>query len=145
MKKYVITLSENFPATHSKKGQPTNFISSIKNENKKHTIRRNYHFWKKRIDEIKKGNAQLHVRTWSKKPYASPQVEHFVLGKEHGVGIQKFTQKNKGFRINGIDNFRLNHIAENDGLSLDDFKEWFKKVEAGEELAIIHFGKFRYL
>lgn len=91
MKKYVITVSEKFPASHSKKGEPTNFVENIKNGIKIHTIRTNYGFWKKRFLEIEKGLAELHIRTWSGKPYASKQVEQFVFGKGDGIGIQKLT------------------------------------------------------
>ena len=35
-------------------------------------------------------------------------------------------------------------IANNDGLSLDDWKEWFKGYDLSQSMAIIHFTKFRY-
>ena len=38
----------------------------------------------------------------------------------------------------------LENIAYNDGLSFEDWKEWFKKYDISKKLAIIHFTKFRY-
>jgi len=145
MKKYIITVSEVFPKTHSNAGEPTQFVRKIKNFRKLHTIRTNYEFWKKRIDEIQAGKAQLHIRTWSGKPYASKQVEHLILGKQDGVGIQKLVPGKVGYNLDGIDyNGDIGLFCTNDGLSYKDFKEWFKKVKPNEELAIIHFTKFRY-
>ena len=65
MKTYVLTISKNFPSTHSKKGTPTNFFYKIKSGDKKHTIRANYELWKKRIDEVNEGKAIISLRTHS--------------------------------------------------------------------------------
>ena len=35
-------------------------------------------------------------------------------------------------------------LAKNDGLSLDDFKAWFKSYDLSQPMAIIHFTSFRY-
>ena len=35
-------------------------------------------------------------------------------------------------------------LAKNDGLSDDDFREWFKKIDFSKPMAIIHFTDFRY-
>ena len=59
IKTYVLTVSEFFPKTHNKSGLPTGFIDKIGSKIKKHTIRGNYPLWKKRIDEIQKGNAEI--------------------------------------------------------------------------------------
>ena len=88
IKTYVITVSEFFPKTHNKSGLPTGFIDKIGSKIKKHTIRGNYELWKKRIDEIQKGNAVLSVRYWTGKPYNSKQKEVYVFGKDSGIGIQ---------------------------------------------------------
>jgi hypothetical protein len=37
-----------------------------------------------------------------------------------------------------------NELSKNDGLSLPDFKAWFKNYDLSEPMAIIHFTKFRY-
>ena len=36
-------------------------------------------------------------------------------------------------------------LAINDGLTLEDFKEWFKPYDLTEVMAVIHFTNFRYL
>lgn len=152
IKTYVITVSEFFPKTHNKSGLPTGFIDKIGSKIKKHTIRGNYPLWKKRIDEIQKGNAVLSVRYWTGKPYNSKQKEVYVLDKNSGIGIQKieFHEDKDGvcaLKYPIINNHRepnIKIIAENDGLSYPDFKEWFKGYDLNEPMAIVHFTDERY-
>lgn len=49
----------------------------------------------------------------------------------------------KYFNINGkyIDREIL---ANNDGLSKEDWQEWFRGYDLSKPMAIIHFTKFRY-
>lgn len=140
MKTYVITISENFPATHSKKGQPTDFEFKILAGEKLHTIRTNYPIWKKRIEEVQNGNAILSVRKWEGKPYRSSQKELFRFDKSDGIGIEKL-QFSKDIKTQTP---TLEDLAKNDGLSIEDFNEWFKNADLSKPLVIIHFGKFRY-
>lgn len=177
MKIYVLTLSQVFPATHYKKGKPTDFRIKFTNALaveqgahvpdyvpptalKLHTIRANYPLWQKRFEEIENGEACLSVRQWSGRPYASKQVEIRRLTADDGIGLQRL----QIIPINGslIDFMTsidwvakknpaalelVHKIAENDGLSFADWKEWFfgnKKYNMNEPLAIIHFTKFRY-
>lgn len=174
MKTYVITLSQNFPATHPRKGQPTFFkhqlINALKmdkedvpiygvphrgmpNERlgrKLHTIRANYPLWAKRFEQINRGEACLSIRQWTGKPYASKQVEIARLTKEDGIGIQKLTFDNndiEAFNLPEINNdhtWHLEDIAENDGLDIFSWLDWFKDYDLSKPMAIIHFTKFRY-
>lgn len=52
MKTYVLIVSQRFPMTHPRKGQPTMFIENILNKTKIHTIRGNFPLWEKRIEEV---------------------------------------------------------------------------------------------
>ena len=156
-KKYVITLSQVFPVTHCRKGEPTGFKDAfLQGQNdvfdgKRHTIRANYDLWKKRFEEIDAGKACLCIRQWSGKTYRSKQTEIAVLTKEDGIGIQKLCFHEDGdgkkslilFTIDGKPNNRL-FLAKNDGLSLTDWENWFKGYDLSKPLAIIHFSKFRY-
>ena len=152
IKTYVITVSEFFPKTHNKSGLPTGFIDKIGSKIKKHTIRGNYELWKKRIDEIQKGNAVLSVRYWTGKPYNSKHKEVYVFGKDSGIGIQRLTFKDKEF-LGEIaispdydiwHSYTVKNLAKNDGLEYEDFKEWFKNYDLSESLAIVHFTAERY-
>lgn len=150
IKTYVLTVSEYFPKTHPKSGAPTNFIYSIGQKLKCHTIRGNYKLWQKRISEIQKGNAVLSIRTWSGVPYQSTQTERFTLSNQDGVGIQKIKLNRDiidlGW-VEGQEEFSdqsLSTIAHNDGLSIEDFRFWFEKYDFSEPMAIIHFTAFRY-
>ena len=39
---------------------------------------------------------------------------------------------------------KIKGLAQNDGLSEEDFREWFKNYDLSEPLAVIHFTNFRY-
>ena len=168
MKTYVITLSKRFPTGHNRAGDLTFFLEALSNalhnaeatltvddaddtsiqiyERKIHTIRANYPFWAKRIAEVERGEACLSIRQWTGKPYRSKQVEIARLTKEDGVGIQRleFVNGKLGLPRIGIVYQRKNEIALNDGLSFEDWENWFKNYDLAQPMAIIHFTKFRY-
>ena len=159
MKTYVITLSRSFLTKHSKAGEPTNFrdafnAGQVFNRGseclylrpKLHTIRANYPLWEKRIKEVQEGKAFLSVRQWTGKPYRSKQVEIAQLTAEDGVGIQKLEFTDSRLRFPYIDDNweNMTTLAENDGLSLENWVEWFRGYNLSKPLAIIHFTKFRY-
>lgn len=166
MKTYVITLSQVFPTWHKRAGEPTKFraaflsgqtCSKCKKRNhamctsecfsglKIHTIRANYPLWLKRITEVQQSKAVLSVRQWTGKPYRSPQEEIAILTNEDGLGIQelKMIDLFSPTTING-NRVELPDLAANDGLSFNDWYEWFKGYDLKQPLAIIHFTKFRY-
>ena len=94
----------------------------------------------------------LSVRYWSGKPYRSQQIESFVFDKTDNIGLEKIefdTDKDdvpclKYPLINNNFQPSIYSVSENDGLSLQDFKEWFKNYDLNEPMAIIHFTSFRY-
>ena len=141
MKTYVLIVSERFPQTHKRRGELTYFPTKIKNGEKIHTIRANYDLWEKRINDIKNGLARLSVRVWEGKPYKSKQVEFCQLTK---IGLQKLDNPTN-FIWAEIDGKKCNweDVAKNDGLSFDDFCEWFK-VRQNSPMAVIHFSEWRY-
>lgn len=172
MKTYVLTLSKTFPAKHPLSGLPTFFKTKLEIANvipfdetnrqsvpdgqpqmKLHTIRANYPLWRKRFDEIERGEACLSVRQWSGKPYASKQREIARLTKEDGIGLQVLTllRSTSGeipvktdVAKNVYKYIRSETIAANDGLSYKDWQDWFRNYDLSKPLAIIHFTKFRY-
>lgn len=163
-------ISRVFPATHPRAGQRTyfeektfsgtylnphaTFTDAIINsgmyhtaEPKLHTIRENYDLWARRAENINKGEAVLSLRQWTGSPYnykrdGSKPVEFMRMEK---IGVQKiqiFTSGNtKGVRVEyNLKN--IHEVANNDGLSVDDFCKWFKKDIEG---VVIHFTEnFRY-
>lgn len=156
MKTYVITFSRHFPSNHPNAGMPTFFVEKIARGNKIHTIRENYELWEKRIKEVQHGEAELSLRYWSEKPYRSPQIEFGRVGMEEGVGIQKLNFGwHNGIQLPIIEGWYMfddwgskAHLAKNDGLTLQEWSDWFKTHEndkaADDSLAIIHLTKFRY-
>ena len=154
MDKYVITLSQVFPVTHSRKGEPTGFkdkfLAAIKQDGewwKLHTIRANYELWKKRFEKIEKGEACLCIRQWTGKPYCSKQVELAVLTKADGIGLQKLTVAGCAtihpMFVDGT-SVSSKELAYNDGLSSADWNSWFSKYDLTEPLAVIQFTPMRY-
>ena len=157
MKIYVITLSSHFLANHKRAGEETHFKEKFllgqgltdydtPSMAKIHTIRANYPLWEKRIKEVQEGRAALSIRQWTGKPYRSKQVEIARLTADNGVGVQKleFYNNTLGLCHIGIVYQRKYELAHNDGLSFEDWEEWFKGYDLSEPMAIIHFTKFRY-
>lgn len=171
LKTHVLMVSTTFPTSHKRKGENTFFTPKIeaigcksctagmceicsgrewKDSPKIHTIRANYYFWKKRIEEVQRGEAVLSLRYWNGKPFRSKQVEFMQLTNDDCVGIQKLTLHQEFFKtgwIVGQSDFtdqHLSRLAINDGLSLQGLQEWFKNYNFKEPLAIIHFTRFRY-
>jgi len=143
MKTHVLIVSTAFPKTHKRAGDQTGFVEKIRNREKLHTIRANYDLWKKRIDEVNSGVAMLSVRVWTGKPYQSKQKEVFQSIAERGICIQKLEDPDSDYATADGTSIDWEDVAQNDGLSFEDFREWFK--DAGSEpMAIIHFTDFRY-
>ena len=121
-----------------------------------HTIRANYPLWEKRMKKVQEGEAVIELFYWEDKPYNSKQVVFATLDKDSECGVQEviLNDKNNPFnswailinknRINFNDEIFLSELAKNDGLSLQDFEDWFKGYDLAEPMAIIHFTKFRY-
>ena len=162
MKTYVITLSRCFLANHKRAGEETHIKEKFilgqgltdydtPSMAKLHTIRANYPLWERRIRDIQEGNAVLSVRQWTGKPYRSKQVEIARLTAANGVGIQKLSFDKDRDGVSSLKFFDINGkyidweiLANNDGLSLEYWKEWFQGYDLSKPLAIIHFTKFRY-
>lgn len=143
---YYLMIAQTFPKTHIRKGQPTGFPLAIKHYDKIHTIRGNYNLWAKRFEKIDAGKAILSVRIWDGVPYHSNQIEIFKYDKTHNVGIQKILFDDYLYSCQ-IDDKRFGDmwwLSKNDGLSSEDFEDWFKGYDFSKPMAIIHFTDFRY-
>lgn len=136
-------VSRVFPSYHKSKGELTRFEQKIRDKNKIHTIRANYEKWKRKIDQIKNGEAVLSIREWQGVPYHSKQNYLFYYNQEDALEVSKLTKDENGYLINDTIRVSEEELAKNDGLTLDEFQEWFK-VFPSEPMAIIHFTGFRY-
>ena len=171
MKTYRIAISRTFPAKHPRAGEPTFFkqkiemglgnvterlyigegVTALLNMPKFHTIRANYPLWKRRIDEVNAGEAVLVLYEWQGKPYRSKTLEILRFDKDSGIDVQKVVI---GFQddivsVEIVENHKSNYysvskLAENDGLSLEDFRAWFKGYDRSKPMAIIQFTNFKY-
>lgn len=150
-KTYVLMLAKNFPAKHPRPGNATGLREKFLSGEKRHTIRTNFPLWAKRIREVQQGEAVISVRQWEGRSYFSRQKTIGCLTAESGTGIQKLTfQLDRdgcaSFKFLDIDGKypELTELAANDGLSADDWKEWFRGYDFSQPMAVIQFGKFRY-
>lgn len=179
--KAVVTLSKTFFPNHPRKGQETGFKAKVVDGWKVHTCRSNYEHWRAKIEKITATGGVLSVREWSEKPYRSPQevITEIPAGI---VGVQKLELRRERRVVNHFaeesqkplfthtyyewtaevegNPVPLEVLAENDGLTVEDFKAWFAPAfDAAEkkypqlaglasaltlDFAIIHFTKRRY-
>lgn len=151
-KKIIITVSRLFPGTHSRRGEPTDFAAKLEAGVKKHTIRKNADLWEHAASKMQGGKFRLCIRQWSGRPYKSKQVE--IASRDEPIGTERITLTYNGgtglleANVNGTE-VDVMELAKNDGLSYDDFKEWFFGQSTPEDGAeyqgvIIHFTKMRY-
>lgn len=131
------------------------FVSGIM---KVHTIRTKMERWSGIMKKVQEGKAVISVRQWKGRPYekGNVQVELFRLGKDDGVGLQTLSVREYTDADDGIERavycidgkpmpmLTMKQIAENDGLTVEDWKAWFTGMSFVEPLPIIHFTKFRY-
>jgi hypothetical protein len=137
----VITLSKVFLKGHPREGEPTNFRDKFLSGEKIHTIRMNRNGYYKDGDVVS-------VRQWSVKPYRSKQ-DVIADGVKIGIEPIVFFKKrlNRPAVFSKAARWPINYVrlAHNDGLSVDDFVNWFYlKSASGFDASIIHFTNFRY-
>ena len=101
------------------------------------------------MQEVQEGRAVIELFYWADKPYRSKQIVFATLDKDSGCGIQKIEFNNNEINEPLVGRYLLRkidiaHISQNDGLSFQDFKDWFKSYDLSKPMVIIHFTKFRY-
>lgn len=141
MKIYQLFVSRSFLSGHKRIGQSTGFKESILNNNKKHTLRQNAKYWITRLNSINEKKGYLSLREWSGSPRHSDAIEFKRLYSCSYELIEK---------INGIwqikdtkEILNVNVLAQNDGLSVQDFNEWFS-FNNYTDIIIIHFTELKY-
>lgn len=111
-----IIVSEYFPKGHINQGEPTGFPEKILAGTKKTTIRDS-------INWFKHNGKEIEIRKWSGKPYNSSQIS-IAKKKVEVKRIKIEFDKGRAFidgRLKPIE-----EVANNDGLTIDQFRSWFK-------------------
>ena len=151
-KTVVLMLSHHYPKTAIHAGKPTHFKEQLLAGRKIHTCRGRYDGWALNIDKVNTRNYVLSVREWDGKPYGKG-VKQNVIKEYRKAGYQRFTmaynQDTDELKcvIDGKKFTDLELLARNDGMTLEEFKDFFfgqgtnRKVFSG---VIIHFTDFRY-
>lgn len=152
LKKAILPISKVFPAGHKRAGDPTDFEAKIASGEKIHTIRHDSKgVWVKRFAKIQAGLMYLAMKQWTGRPYNSEMRDLFQKYKEDGIGLQDIEMvygSDDAYPrvwVNGI-RVEIQELAKNDGLSVDDFVDWF--FGNGKENTftgvIINFTDYRY-
>lgn len=147
---YNLILSQVFPSWHLRHGEPTHFVEQLR-VTKLHTIYANATLWQKRFEKILLDEAELSVRVWTGKPYRSKMMEIVRLGKDSGIGFQLLTFETGLYGLRSLHRLvidgtlvRPELLAANDGLSLEDWQNWFQSYDVSQPMGVIHFTSFRY-
>lgn len=154
-KKINITVAKRFPKVHQRAGQPTNFAEKIMLGEKLHTIRKNYDLWAVNAEKMQTGRFVLSVRQWIEEPYKSKQRE--VFNTDAFVSVERITIQYHAqsdsiavcIEDKTLDASEVATLIENDGLTEEDFKDWFfckqrHNEDTTFEGVIVHFTSFRY-
>lgn len=150
--KIVIMFSRLFPTTHSRRGEPTRFIEKVMLGDKIHTIRRQYDRWKYLAEKTNEKRYEISLCQWAATPRRSQHKQIALLKSQIGVqhiSMEYDPETDKIMAIvDGTKNIDPAIIAENEGLTLPEFKEWFfgknQKDYSVYKGAIIHMTDFRY-
>ena len=147
----VLMLARTFSWRHRKSRQDTCFAESVLNGNKLHTIRSDYDAWKHSIDKVRNGKFFLSLRQWSGPPGRSIMSE--IAELKYNIGYERIEMRYSPdtgaleVSIEGVEYDDVQTLANNEGMTLDDFTDWFfgqgteRTVFEG---VIVHFTGFRY-
>lgn len=152
----VITFSTKFPAYHSKAGQATFFVEKIfagladvvdgwkmPSGFKEYDWHTYYNCANPKFHTIRKGNRfkvgdKFSPRIWSGVPYKSKQIIFSPDIEVRKVWDFCFCQKDEHLQINddcyyptGYESM-IEKLAKNDGLAVDEFKNWFNEPFKGQ-------------
>ena len=84
------------------------------------------------------------VEQWSGLPYRSSPELLFKYDDKDDIDVSKLTyEEGKGLVVNDEVVVPTEILARNDGLTLQEFEDWFK-IFPTEPMAIIHLNGFRY-
>ena len=121
-----------FPKGHPRAGQATNFIDKIRSGEKIHTVR-NSKYWTSDKVGIKLGQIVITPTYWSGTPYRSKSE---VAELSEPLTVKKvlpFEKEGTKIKVSNrvINSKTLKAIAENDGLTVNDFLAFFPKDYEG--------------
>ena len=120
-------------------GDPTYFEDKIVSGEKIHTIRKSYEYWASRIDNAQKNQESIYkLSLWSDKPYISKQYQAQTgLASQLWYAPINFKKLNDEILLINDQEYPLELVAKNDGLSLEIFRDWFKSFVEVDKPSII--------
>ena len=123
-----LMFSTVFPAYHPRRGEPTEFVEKILGGRKVHTVHENLAYWK--LHDGKRVN----LCVWSGKPYgngSSPRVFASAKIRVNEIGFYRKIREPQDFGICFFDcganpaQIPFAEFAQGDGLTEEDFNNWF--------------------
>ena len=118
-----------------------------------HTIRSNFDCWSHCLDKVANGQFEVSLREWLGRPYNSKQlyigvnvdVNHYQrISLRWHAESQNVTAMIDGKWLM----YDITPLAKNDGMSVEDFVEWFFPGKPTEDKTftgiIIHFSDYVY-
>lgn len=138
-KTVLITFLSYYSKASGFAGDPTLFEDKIATGEKIHTIRANYAYWAARIDAAQKvAGSTYSLRTWSDKPYTS-KMRPIINGDARDLWYLpiQFKKLDSNILIIGDQEFDLDLVAQNDGLTAEIFHDWFKSFVDDEKPCIV--------
>lgn len=153
-----VTFSRTYPAYHPRKGEPTDFVDKIwkclYDENRLYGVFeyqeeydehfgfeqcKNVHQFMPKLHTIRAGKKYkegdfIKPMVWAEKPYRKTQTGLWKLQIAPEIQLKKvydFELNKFEFILNGciLDLSKLTTLANNDGLTVDDFECWFNVKE----------------
>lgn len=134
-----IPFMQYYAAASGYAGLPTLFEDKIVTGLKIHTIRKSYQYWATRIDNAQKCPESIYkLSLWSDRPYVSKQYQAQTgLAQDLWYLPINFKKLNDEILVIDEQEFPLDIVAKNDGLSADIFRDWFKSFVADDTPSIM--------
>jgi hypothetical protein len=139
-----------FPTAHSRGGEQTHFIENVMAGDKIHMIRRFYDRWKVLSEKTSRRPYSIDLCQYTDRQ--RPRF-HRIASIDAPLAVQRirmlYSEQTGDVRVfvDGKE-IPIEQIAQNDGLTVDDFKEWFfsghRAGNSDYDGCIIHFTDFRY-
>lgn len=151
MKTHVLLVPRVFPEGHKRAGEETGFAEMIQNGKKIHILMDRFETWRERIRQVKEGSAFLSIRYRTGNSEKSRQVE---IKQMKAIDILYLEVRRLEWRTDCVLvashlphlMYRVPYrdIARNEGMTEEDFRDWYKDADPKEPLALIHLTPFRY-
>lgn len=139
MKTVILLIPESFPKKHANAGQRTYFVKKIQDGTKIHEIRSNFNYWLEKAELVNSGDAELYLHELTDFRY---DLVHDSFAKYSQMVIQRLKFIDGDINqptVHGRD-VEWSTLSNNNGLTVDQLKDYFKYHDLNETFAVIFFN-----